>query len=510
MNKKSFVIVTVFLLLSMMSFAVDPVVNSASQANRRTALRCLSNAKEYAAEKQWGAAASQAVMGMQYDDSLSDLWYIDAIAENELGNTKAAVFNLVTKALTQNEWVDYNRDGARILYADILCDTGRYNDVSSVLDAKPVLFSADAEYIRAKAYYRMKSSDSIEKARNKIETARKMFPDDTRFPLLFFKSESPAETNALVRKIADSFISRISLYAEAAPDKDAELEIYAALFAQGETQVRMLKSFSARGLQHPLYAAAALRAGILDEESAFDYFISFADGSISYSILEDFIPLIKSEAVKQLENTYFTSYSGVLIDDTDGDGIDNMYCKYSRGRPATIVYDENQDGVLDWTVTCDFGVPVNADITRNGLTVHWDQYPSLSQVVFKGRDDLDALTFNLVREQLQWSCVDLIKDKVVADNTGVSFYYPQHKTTNDELTDAMLIKAASSYIIHSKERDNAVITFTVLDSEAQLARYTVNGTLYAQAEFDNGIPTVRSVDADGDGVFETTKFYGFA
>src|SRR5574344_481634 len=169
MNKKSFVFIAIVLLLINV---LPGFADSASQANRRTALRCLSNAKDYASEKQWKAAASQAVLGLQYDDSISDLWYVEAIAENELENTKAVVLSLVTNALTKSEWVDYNRDSARILYADILCDIGRYSEVPGILDAKPVLFSADAEYIRAKAYYRMKDEASIQTARNKIDTAR--------------------------------------------------------------------------------------------------------------------------------------------------------------------------------------------------------------------------------------------------------------------------------------------------------------------------------------------------
>ena len=165
MNRKSAVLVGVSLLLFIFfqsnASALepvktgDPLADSASIANRRTALRCLSLAKEYAAQKDWNAVISQSMLGLAYDDGIADLWYVYAVAENELDATKAEILPLVTKALTQGEWVDYNRDGARILYADILCDTGRYKEVPAVLDAKPVLFSADAEYIRAKAYYRM-------------------------------------------------------------------------------------------------------------------------------------------------------------------------------------------------------------------------------------------------------------------------------------------------------------------------------------------------------------------
>jgi len=531
MNRKSAVLVGVSLLLFIFfqsnASALepvktgDPLADSASIANRRTALRCLSLAKEYAAQKDWNAVISQSMLGLAYDDGIADLWYVYAVAENELDATKAEILPLVTKALTQGEWVDYNRDGARILYADILCDTGRYKEVPAVLDAKPVLFSADAEYIRAKAYYRMKDNDSIQTARTKIDTARKIYPDDTRFPLLFFMSESPLDDNETVRKIAESFISRISLYTEAAPDKDAELEIYASLFARRETQVRMLKSFSARGLQHPLYAAAALAAGLLDEEKAFDYFTSFADGSIEYAQVLDFLTLLRSDKVKQLADTYFTAYSGIILRDCDGDGIDDMYVKYYRGRPDTIVYDKNQDGVVDWRIVCDFGVPVHADITENNMSVSWDPYPSLKEVVYKEanknqeQSELAAkisgstLIFNLVRETLQWTPVDIIQEETVHTATGASFFYPQLKKNVAQIDDKMLIAAASNYIIPSKERPNAQITFTILDGKAQVAQYSVNGKMYAQAEFNSGIPAMRTVDADGDGVFETTEFYGF-
>src|SRR5574344_344536 len=485
----------------------DPVADSAKLANRRTALRCLTLAKEYASEKDWSAVASQAVLGLAYDDTIADLWYVYAVADNALGEAKPTVLPLVTKSLTEGEWVDYNRDGARILYADILSETGRSSEVPGVLDAKPVLFSADAEYIRTKAYYRMKDEKSRETARTKIDTAQKIYPDDTRFPLLFFKSESPSDENPLVRKIAESFISRISLYTEAAPDKDAELEIYDSLFARGETQVRMLKSFSARGLQHPLYAAAALRTGVLDEEAAFDYFTSFADGSIEYTQVLDFVSLIKSDAVKQLANTYFTAYNGVILCDTDGDGIDDMYAKYYRGRPDTIVYDENQDGIVNWRIVCDFGVPVHGDITSDNMVVNWDPYPSLRDAAYQDKENV--LTFNLVRETLQWTPVDIVPEETVVAATGAEFYYPLLKRDVQKLSDGMLIAAASNYEIPSKERNGAKITFTVLDGQVQLARYSVNGKLYAQAEFDNGVPAMRVVDADDDGVFETTEFYGF-
>src|SRR5574344_2186946 len=445
-NKSAFVLcLSLMVLFSVQAFALgniksdNPLQDSARLANRRTALRCLALAKEYAADKDWNAVTSQAALGLAYDDTIADLWYVYAVADNALGETKAVVLPLVTKALTEGEWVDYNRDGARILYADILCDTGRFSEVPGVLDSKPVLFSSDAEYIRAKAYYRMKDEKSLSDARMKIDTARKIYPNDVRFPLLFFKYENPDDENETVGKIAQSFISRVSLYTNLSSGNQIELEIYASLFARGEDKIRMLKSFSAKGYEHPLYAAAALKANLIDEEAAFDYFISFADGSIEYKMLEDFVSLIKSEPVKELANTYFTAYSGVILSDTDGDGIDNMYVKYYRGSPDTVVYDKNQDGVKDWRIVCDFGVPINAQITSNNLFVKWEPYPYLNEVVFEGEENKSVLTFNMVQETLNWTPVELDVDENIKNYTGSEFFYPNLIADSKNINDEMLI-----------------------------------------------------------------------
>ena len=50
------------------------------------------------------------------------------------------------------------------------------------------IYSADAEFIRIKNYYRIGTEDSIEQARLKINAARRIYPNDVRFPNIFFLS----------------------------------------------------------------------------------------------------------------------------------------------------------------------------------------------------------------------------------------------------------------------------------------------------------------------------------
>jgi hypothetical protein len=490
---------------------------SALSANRRTAVRYLQTAKEYAAEKQWAEADSQAALGLAYDDSIADLWYIRAAAETGLTAPKSQVLPLVTTALTEGEWVDYNRDGARILYADILCSTGKFDMAVSVLDTQPLLYSADAEYIRAKSYYNMHGADFLDKARSKIDTARKIYPLDTRFALLFFryeyaraKNKNPSsadlELPEQVRKIADAFILQTPKYRNAG----AELEMYAALFATGENKVRMLRSFNARLLRHPMYAEAALRAGLMDQEAALNYLLDFADKSIDYSVLLSFVPLITEEQPKKDFAQYLTAYNGVITKDTDGDLTPNLTVSYNRGRPSRVAYDENQDDENEWTAQCDFGVPVSVQLTDSLLNIEYGTWPSVEKAVYATDGKKADLTFNLVAETLVWTPFTVEPVDIIHNSLGTDFFMPVLPVHPTEVTAEELVHAASSYEISSEERPNALITVSMLDGVPQLARYSVNGVMYAQTQFEKGIPTIRNVDADGDGLFETTETYGFS
>ncbi len=483
--------------------------DSTGQANRRTALRCLSSASSYASRQNWAAAISQAELGLSYDDTISDLWYVRAVAENGSGGTKAAVQALVKRALDGGNWVDYNRDNARILYADMLADTTHYGEVFSVLDASPFIYSSDAEYIRAKAYYRLGDLQSVARARTKIAGARRMYPSDTRFPLLFFTYENPASEEAAVVQLSSYFISQIAQYAEAAPDKDAELEIYAARYATGSTREKLLQSFNARGLSHPLYAEVALAAGLMTEKEAFEYIVTFADDSIAYEQLVALLRRITDEAVRAEAGEYFKAYNGSLTRDMNGDGIADLTVAYRRGRPQTVTYDGNQDGISEWTVECDFGVPVSGTVKNNNGSADftWQHFPYLTTYTFKDINGAVQNDYELVQEELKWTPLRMEEDVAITAKSGTQFFFPSLNIRERELTKDALVAASANFTVRTEERAGGYITVRVLNGRMQSADYYAGGRLYAHAQFKDNIPRLRMVDADGDGIFETTEYY---
>lgn len=502
------IVFSVVFLFSFLSFALSQTGSSAQAANRRTALRCLNQASYSASGKNWDAAVSHSELGISYDEEISDLWYILAISKVALGFCNADVLPLVEKSLNINNWVDYNRDGARILYADILCDTGKFTEVSAVLDTAPLLYSADAEFIRVKSYYRIGSSESIKKAREKIDSARRIYPDDTRFPLLFFKNESPYDKDVDVRKLADFFIKQISQYVEASPDKDAELEIYAALFAEGADKEHLLKSFTARGLKHVLYSRTALEAGLITEQKAFDLFIPFTRDGVSLVEFENLLSMISQEAVIKKIKDFLVSFDGIILMDSDDDGINNIYVKYLRGRPSEIGFDENQDGVIKWKMICDFGLPIKCELTDEKMILVWDDFPYLKNIFSLDAEGEKFCDFTLVSDVLNWTPAQIVKNEIVSEICGIDFFIPLLNANVSNLSVSDLIPVSSGVELKSESDKGVVIDFVVLNGELVLSKYYKNERLFAQCQFENNMPVVRIVDKDSDGVFETTEFYG--
>lgn len=512
--KKIFItLITAFFI----TLSVANAQNSARNANRRTAIRYLQLARSSATEKNWENVKSSCDMGLHYDDEIADLWYLKAVAESHTDGKKSEIIELVTKSLTEGTWVDYNKDGARILYADMLCSTGKEELVFSVLDASPMLYSSDAEFIRAKAYYKMGDEHSVQKARDRIDTARKIYPFDTRFPKLFFNFEYKIsrlyEKNSSnedflpenARTIADYFINMTGKY----KNPDVELEIYSAIFALGEKKTRLLKSFNARGLKHILYAKAALECGLMTQEKALDYFLEFCGENkpLDFDNLTDFIPLITEEDSKKYLSEVLNAYNGEILFDTDGDLVANMRAMYQRGRVNEVTYDEFQDDEIEWKAECDFGVPVKIDINIENLEIEYGIWPSIEKAVFKGGNN-QSVTFNVMAENLKWTPFREEIVPVIKSTLDLDFYIPV--ISDKKLIEPEdLIKVCSNYELPSNERRNSVINVTVLNGVPQSAVYSVDGAVYAQTNFANGLPVSRVVDIDGDGLFETTEIYGF-
>ncbi|MBR5400412.1 MAG: hypothetical protein IK102_01260 [Treponema sp.] len=485
------------------------VKRSAAAANRKTAERCLSLSENFMLNSDWSNALSQAELGLSYDDSISDLMYVKAVALSSLGYAKADVIKVIEEAFTHDNWINYSKNSARILYADMLCDTGLYDQSLAVLDSEPLLYSADSEFIRIKNYYRLGTADSIRQARARLNSSRKIYPKDSRFPNLFFMFEadfmnyaertgSPYEIDALVQTIADYYISTIPNYSDAS----VENEILALLFCQGEQQKRLLKAVGEKNQNHPMFAYAGLKTGILSQEKAYNLFFESSAGVYSLDLLESFALLITDEDLCQNLHDRLNSLDGTVYIDNDLDLQNELVVTYERGRASEIKYDRNNDGVMELYCLCDFGSPVSISFADSKYDLTYESFPYVNRII----DNSNGSVFHFLNTEYAFNPFEMIASNIFK-RQGVDFFVPLIDS-EIEFPDAhILADKASSLELATKERNGSRVVYTVFEGRPVFAVFMCDGKRYAYASIEPGYPFIRYVDYDNDEVFETFETY---
>ena len=500
----------VIILLSIgISFAAI-AQNSAGAANKNTALRCLKLAESCLVAGDWQNALNQAELGLSYDNSISDLYYIKAAASLNLGGTKSDALRLISSAFERASWAGYTKNGARIFIADLLSDTGLYEESLSALDSEPFIYSADAEFIRIKNYYRMGTLESLDNARQRLNSDRRVYPADQRFPEIFFMFESlfmsEAERDGLnykipqiVSTIADSYITKLPDYS----DRNPELELMAASFARGEDKLRLIKAIDAKNKSlSELLAIAALRAGIYTDTQAFDMFFGASDGEFSLELLETFISLLKEPEVIGRAAKTLADFTGTIHIDENMDLQYEFVVQYENGRPQYIKYDGNNDGETELYSSCDFGAPVFVYFNSSRIQFFYDTFPRISKVSYSDQ----KLVYNFLHDDFVFSPFDFVVDNVFA-RTGAEFYIPYISKEIAIPLPQELIEKASSFELPVTERDDARIVYTLSGGNIVFAEFYEKNARYAYCDFSKETSIVRFVDYDNDGSFETTELY---
>lgn len=505
--KKRFLFVLFLLIVAHLIFSNDGKTQKTSayvkSSNRRTAIRCLQISKDFLNKSEWTNAYLQAELGCKYDESVSDLWYVAAESKYRSGAVAADVLPLVKNAIQKDNWVDSFQNNARLLYSRLLCDTTEYYKAIEQLDFAPALGSAEAEYIRTLCLYRMGTEENLQKAREKVYEALKLFPDDNRFPLAFFTYELKEDFSFddSVLELADSLVQLFTSPYEI----PAELAIYAAAFAKGDLQIRMLKAFDAAGLRHPLYACLALKTKVISEQDAYKYFCSFAENEMNLKELVRFVSLLSDDSVLDAMKAFLNAYDGTMVHDLSGDGCVDFVVEYSRGRPLNIAYDINQDGKNEWTAACDFGVPFKISLNQKEISLCYGKYPFVSSVLDKD------IGYSFPPDELEWTPMSLYaEEKLLQLLDGFQFFVPMPKTDFEAFLDPEnLFNVATTIVAPTTERSDGRISATVLDGQFKKIEYFSGEDIYARLYFDAGVPSVRHIDMDGDGRFETTEEYVF-
>ena len=485
-------------------------IPSGSSVNNTAAVRSLEKAIAYNAEAKWDMALFETSLGASFDPLLADFPYVEALALAGQEAPPADVLERAEQALAVGlHWHTYTSDDGRILCARLYADTCRYTDALSLLTSFKDGASADAEYIRIRSLYGL---GRVENARKAITAAMDHWPFDSRFPKLFLSREAENTTSETGLNIAGEILARLYLW----EDEDRELLLLAVPF-EPDPDIRlrgiqiyrnMGKTDSLTGLsdtaesvvtRNPLATVYALEYGIIDEETAFNELFPSQQPEIALPVLTRMCRFIGSDTVRKKLKERLASFDGIITDDTNHDGIVDTRIQYRLGRPIQAVFDPDQDGYPDYTVSCDMGSPATVTCRKGNPVVVYDIYPHVHSVRDEDREYTVRPT-ELLWTPVEWHSEDL--------GLGITDFFIIRRTgTEPVLTERLLINNALYY----REPDSQIpggIRRVMLDSGAPVSAETlINGNLCSKTTYSHGFPLQTITDRNDDGYFETTMRY---
>lgn len=494
---------SVFAVLMFLWVVFCGVAEENSYANRNTALKYLKLAQDYVLKSQWENVLSTAEIGLTYDSSLADLWYVKSVAESQKNEKPYIIIENLENAL-QREWVSYNPSGAKVMLANYYYNVMDYEKSLNLLSDRSLTLNSDALKTSAKIYYQ---TGNVQKARETINTAWRMFPLDVDFPLIFYKFENPDQLSMEMTNSSDemffelnkTFLSLGFDYVNGKNQVNPQFLLVASSFADKDLQTKMLKVYKTQGIESPLYPLKAFEAELISEDEAISSFFTLSKGEIDYNLLTQLFDLMPEEKYISIYSI-LDSFQGTLLFDENQDGFYELTCEYKSGRPIYAEYEEKQDGIVKWISKFDYGAAQEVFLPKEKLTLKYARYPYVSTVEYENMD------YNFIPDSVSW----LPFEVSVSDFSGNEYDFYIINPVDTTFDSSNLYEKSSSVVTYlsNKNKDGEdKIRFTISNGKIVSGNYFLEGNLYASAVFENGSLIFRNVDKDLNGSFEITEIY---
>jgi hypothetical protein len=492
-------------------FANAPAESAATgkSVNAAAAVRSLERATDFLGSSDWQQASFEARVGASYDPSLADFPYIEALSLAAQKAPRADIFERVEASLASGLfWRTYDRDDALLLGARLYAETCRYKDALALVARVKRNPCADRDYVKILSLY---GEGRVSAAREAVSAALSLWPFDSRFARVFLSREAANKADEASLKISATILSRLHLW----ENDDRSLLLLAVPFEHDpEVRVRNIRIYRNMGKSDGVSGNAnteddrsipflstlyALEYGVIDETAAVDeLFAASADG-IDIAALDRLCPLVADKNLRASIASRLSSYDGVIVADTNGDGIVDSRVQYRLGRPVLALFDSDQDGYPDWMVSCDMGAPVTITGRAGKPVVTYDTYPSVRLVTDGARE------YTIVPGKLSWAPVAWVRDDLKID--GPDFFTIRLTHAEPALTDRALLAASAFYVAPDPDRAGGTTKVSLENSMPISAESTADGRPYSWVTYSRGYPVSSREDRDGDGYFETVKTY---
>ena len=479
--------------------------------------------EEAIAAGQWAQARAALQRASDFSNVSSDISYLLALAMFQGNEGRGRVLAALEEAIATGLWTNYSEAQARFFQAELLVAMRHYFSALDALAVREALIGDDADsaVLRLAALkglvlggawqappddplpdnglpVNMQLPGPAEFRQRMLETMDR-YPRDTRPLRLFFhyiRWQEPTADDSALMELA---LRRLPFLLES----DPELAWMAAPFILDvEEARRLVAAYRSGSLLHaagdfspsPASIAPALNLGLLEDIDAVDEL--FINDILDKGLVVSIGSLLRSEEGRDHLARNLHSFTGVVSDDEDRDGIMESRALFRQGALLEYHYDINQDGLVDMSVWFDSGVPWRAELPGLPETggaarasIQWERYPLVQNVV------LGDETFLFAPGGFAFSPIRF--EELCATETYSGLFFPQLDPLNPGISRRMLSSAAV-FVQRPSAEFAGGIEHIHLDRGIPLrAEVILDGITVSVTLFENGIPVSRRIGFDG-------------
>ena len=448
---------------------------------------------------RWDEALAALERAADFADVSSDIGYLLALARSHANKPIGLVLAPLEKSLELGIWNFCDSESALFLKIENLIAIRAYSAALSGLSMvtkgpKEAELTLMALVSSGNAEFRRYLADTFDRYPRETGPVRVFF----RYLKAEYDSGRNPGTEDL--QLLELIIRRLPVLVL----KDPELAWMAAPFMRDTVEAqRLVMAYRAVNEPVPASLPAALRLGVIDDESALEELFSAGENAmLNIALLAEVWGLLRRQETKGVFRRNLSAFTGVIIEDANNDGIPEITAKYNRGLLELSSYNEEQDGIPNLTVRYEAGDPRQASVLvppdRSGnafAVVAWERYPALLQA------ELDGIRYIPRPLDLYFSPLSF------EELWGSGVVFPRLDSLNPPLTRRTLV-------LHSLRVERPSLEFSGGTEIVELnqgipvrAREYVGELMVSDTEFLRGRPQLQLVDLNFDGRMDTARHF---
>ena len=447
---------------------------------------------------RWSEALAALERAMDFSSASSDIPYLLARARYHENMGRASVLEALSLAFATDRWVIHAPEEARLFKIETLIALRFHQDALTELSR--VTPSPREAELTLKALI----SRPVEFRRVMAETLAR-YPRETGPVRVFFRFLSNIDAagrnpERADFELLDLIIRRLPILL---PD-DPELAWMVAPFMWDRDEARRLVS-AYRAVNTPVPASlpVALNLGIIDEELALEELFQQPNpsgNSLDIALLEEIWGLLRHDRARAIFARNLSTYTGVITEDADRDGIPETFAEYYRGMLVKSTFDPLQGGIPDLEVFFQAGIPDIAHVllpgtNRQRATLQWERFPAVLEVEFDGA--------RYIPRPMEFHYSPFL----FVELWGSGVLFPQRDHLSPSLTRRVLVMQSYRIEQPSREFRGGVEVVELRQGIPIRAREFVGDQMVSETDFLLGRPQLQRVDLNFDGRMDTMRWF---